>query len=383
MWGEDNVAFLRKRYELLSAEHQFYELEFSDDFDEISKWLPLIMKNRDPKEAVAATRVRYGSDVNFGQIAISMTEHLVTQKGFQLHLNTHVEDLNKCDDGSWDVVMQDRRTNIETTLNTKFVFLGVGGGALPLLQKSKVPECTGYAGFPVSGHWLICDKPEIVRQHLAKVYGKAAVDAPPMSVPHLDTRILLAEEAGGESKKALLFGPFAGFTTKFLKYGSNFDFLKAMNLSNIKPMTMVGLRNVDLTKYLISESIQSHSERIDSLRQYFPNANKNDWKLASAGQRVQIIKKCDDQGGTLEFGTEIVTSADCSLAALLGASPGASIAVKAMIEIIESCFKTQYEQNEWLIKIKAMIPSYKESLIEDARLLKKVRERVLSVLELE
>lgn len=381
VWGDDNVEFLRKRYELLSAQHQFTDLEFSDDPKVIREWLPLVMGNRESDEKVAATRMSYGSDVNFGQIAKSMTDYLVKQEKFKLCLNTHVDDLKQQNDGTWDVLMKDSESGVKMTLNAKFVFLGVGGGALPLLQKSDIPEGDGYAGFPVSGQWLICDKPEIVEKHLAKVYGKAAVGAPPMSVPHLDTRVLSSCD-DGIPNKALLFGPFAGFTTKFLKYGSTFDLIKATNFDNIKPMAMVGLRNVDLTRYLISESMQSHSERVASLRNYFPDAKEDDWRLASAGQRVQIIKKCEDQGGTLEFGTEVVTSADGSLAALLGASPGASITVKTMINIVENCFKDQAKQGNWQSKIKAMVPSYQESLIDDADLLKKVRKRTLSVLEL-
>ena len=383
VWGEDNVEYLRKRYELLSAQHQFADMEFSEDPEVIREWLPLVMNNRAADEKVAATRMRYGSDVNFGQIARSMTDNLVKQDGFELCLNTHVDDLNQQDDGTWDVLMRDRKSGSKRSINTKFVFLGVGGGALPLLQKSDIPECDGYAGFPVSGHWLICEKPEIVKQHLAKVYGKAAIGAPPMSVPHLDARVLSSDDDDGIPNNALLFGPFAGFTTKFLKYGSNFDLIKATNFDNIKPMTMVGLRNVDLTRYLISESMQSHSERVASLRNYFPDAKEEDWKLASAGQRVQIIKKCEDKGGTLEFGTEVVTSADGSLAALLGASPGASITVKTMIEILENCFADQYEMDDWQEKIKVMVPSYQESLIEDAELMKEVRQRTLTVLKLD
>jgi len=382
VWGDDNVEFLRKRYELLSAQHQFSDMEFSDDPEVISEWLPLVMDNREENEKVAATRIPYGSDVNFGQIAKSMTDYLIKQQGFELHLGTNVDDLTQQEDGTWDVLMRGRESGTKTTLNTKFVFLGVGGGALPLLQKSGIPEGDGYAGFPVSGQWLICDKPEIVKQHLAKVYGKAAVGAPPMSVPHLDTRVLSSDNFDGIPNKALLFGPFAGFTTKFLKYGSNFDLIKSTNFDNIKPMAMVGLRNVDLTRYLISESMQSHSDRVKSLRNYFPDAKEQDWTLASAGQRVQIIKKCEDEGGTLEFGTEVVTSADGSLAALLGASPGASITVKTMIEILENCFSDQYIDGNWQAKIKEMIPSYQESLTNDADLLKKVRNRTLSVLEL-
>jgi malate dehydrogenase (quinone) len=399
VWGEDNVEFLRKRYKLLSKQHQFADMEFSDDPEVIREWLPLVMENRTENEKVAATRIAYGSDVNFGQIAKSMTNYLIKQEGFELYLNTNVDDLTQQEDGTWDVLMRDRESDTKTTINAKFVFLGVGGGALPLLQKSGIPEGDGYAGFPVSGQWLICDKPEIVQKHRAKVYGKAAVDAPPMSVPHLDTRVLSSDATSSDNldsldnldssensdniqNKALLFGPFAGFTTKFLKYGSNFDLIKSTNFDNIKPMAMVGLRNIDLTRYLISESMQSHSDRVKSLRNYYPDAKEEDWTLASAGQRVQIIKKCEDQGGTLEFGTEVVTSADGSLAALLGASPGASITVKTMIEILESCFKDQYINGNWQAKIKEMIPSYQESLINNVDLLKKVRSRTLSVLKL-
>lgn len=381
VWGEENVAFLRKRFQILSAQHQFKDMEFSDDPAVISEWIPLIMNNREPGEKVAATRVPYGADVNFGQIARSMTDYLLTQEGFKLQLNQHVDDLIQQDDSSWDVVMIDCKDGTEQIINTKFVFLGVGGGALPLLQKSNIPEAEGYAGFPVSGQWLICDKPEIVNQHNAKVYGKAAVDAPPMSVPHLDTRVI-NDAATGESKKALLFGPFAGFTTKFLKYGSKLDLIKSTSLDNIKPMTMVGLRNLDLTRYLISESLQSHSDRVDSLRNYYPNAKEEDWELALAGQRVQIIKKCDEKGGKLEFGTEVVTSADGTLAALLGASPGASITAKIMIEVIETCFAKQMKTEEWQAKFKEMVPSYKQSLIDNVALLETVRNRTLSVLNL-
>ena len=383
--GEDNVAFLRKRYEVLSKTHLFSDMEYSEDPEVIRQWIPLVMQDRDPTEKVAATRIVYGSDVNFGQIARSMSEYLIKQESFKLRLNTHVEDLKQQEDGSWDVLTEDLKTGEKETLNTKFVFLGVGGGALPLLQKSDIPEADGYAGFPVSGHWLVCDKPEIVEQHRAKVYGKAAVGAPPMSVPHLDTRVLSrkVDELGNvKEKKALLFGPFAGFTTKFLKHGSNLDLIKSTTFDNIKPMAMVGLRNLDLTRYLINESMQSHSERVATLKEYYPNANEKDWRLESAGQRVQIIKRCDDKGGKLEFGTEVVTSADNTLAALLGASPGASTTAKIIIEIIETCYPKRLASEEWQNKMKQMIPSYQESLIENIALQKAIRKNTLNTLEL-
>ena len=272
-------------------------------------------------------------------------------------------------------MVQDLNLEDRDPIYTKFVFLGLGGGALPLLQKSEIPECEGYGGFPVSGQWLVCRKPEIVAKHHAKVYGKAAVGSPPMSVPHLDSRVL-------EDGTALLFGPFAGFTTKFLKHGSNFDLIKSTKFNNILPLTIAGFRNFDLTKYLIKESRKTHQERMDSLREYYPNAKNDDWVFAEAGQRVQIIKKDKEEGGKLKFGTEVVSSADGSLSALLGASPGASVTVKAMLEVLETCYSERMQTLEWQAKLKEMIPSYKQSLINDPVLLKTVRNRTLKTLNL-
>lgn len=381
VWGKENVAYLRQRYATLHQHHLFKDMVFSDDPEEIKRWIPLIMQDRDPTEKVAATRVSYGTDVNFGQIAYSMTEHLMKQEGFELKLGTHVNDLKQLEDGTWDVSMIHMKDQTQETINAKFVFLGVGGGALPLLQKSDIPEAEGYAGFPVSGQWLICENQNLVTQHDAKVYGKAEVGAPPMSVPHLDTRVI-RDPRSGETRKALLFGPFAGFTTKFLKYGSKLDLIKSTCLDNIKPMTMVGLRNMDLTRYLISEALQSHADRVDALKKYYPDAREADWVLEEAGQRVQIIKKCDEKGGKLEFGTEVVTAKDGSLAALLGASPGASITAKIMLEVIEQCFKQEMIAGNWQQKIKQMIPSYGESLVDDEKLLLTIRQQNLDTLDL-
>jgi malate dehydrogenase (quinone) len=223
----------------------------------------------------------------------------------------------------------------------------------------------------------VCKKPEIVNKHLAKVYGKAPIGAPPMSVPHLDTRIINGE-------KALLFGPFAGFTTKFLKQGSILDLPKSIKCDNIKNMMSVGKNNMDLTKYLISEVLQSHSSRVDALRKFFPDAKDEDWSLSYAGQRVQIIKRDPQTGkGKLEFGTEVITAADGTLAALLGASPGASTAVDTMVTLVEKCFKDQVASPEWQAKMKEMIPSYGDSLIENTELLAEIRPSVLNTLQLD
>ncbi len=374
VWGDKNVEFLRKRYAALSQHPQFEDMEFTEDHDVLREWMPLIMIDRDPSEKLAATRVKYGSDVNFGALARNMVTHLQQHENFELLLSRMVTDLDKQKDGSWKVTLK-HSSGTKEYYNAKFVFLGAGGGALPLLQLSEIDEGDGYGGFPVSGQWLVCKKPEIVSQHLAKVYGAAPIGAPPMSVPHLDTRII-------DGKQALLFGPFAGFTTKFLKEGSLFDMPKSITLDNLKPMLSVGVNNMDLTRYLISEVMQSHSDRVDALRKFYPQAKDEDWELSYAGQRVQIIKKDAKGKGKLEFGTEVISSADGSLAALLGASPGASTAVPTMINVIERCFKDQLASAAWQQKLLEMIPSYGHDLSKETELMQNIRKRTLSTLQL-
>ncbi|MFT6653432.1 MAG: malate dehydrogenase (quinone) [Marinomonas primoryensis] len=374
VWGEDNVSFLRQRYEKLSAHHLFKEMEYSEDPAVLAQWMPLVMKDRNPDEKVAATRVAHGADVDFGSLARNMVRNLEQHENFTLKLNHEVDDFDHAKDGSWHVRVKDRKSGKSHTVHADFVFLGAGGGALPLLQESGIDEAAGYGGFPVSGQWLVCKDPAVVSQHHAKVYGKAAIGAPPMSVPHLDTRMINGEPA-------LLFGPFAGFTTKFLKKGSKLDLLKSVSISNLMPMMDVGINNMELTKYLISEVRQSHKDRVATLRDYFPACQDKNWDLAQAGQRVQIIKK-DAQGrGKLEFGTELVAAKDSSLAALLGASPGASVAVQAMIEVLERCFKEKMASG-WADKLNEMIPSYGKSLKTDPELLAEVRSYTLSTLKL-
>ncbi len=376
VWGEKNVEFLRKRYAALSQHPCFKDMEYSEDHAVLREWMPLVMQNRDPSDKVAGTRVRYGSDVNFGALARNLVSNLEQQDGFDLLLGRNVKDLNKNSDGSWDVVLKNSSNGSSETVRSRFVFLGAGGGALPLLQKSAIEEGRGYGGFPVSGMWLVCKRPEIIEQHQAKVYGMAPIGAPPMSVPHLDTRVI-------DGKKALLFGPFAGFTTKFLKQGSFLDLPLSIRPSNLAPMMSVAMHNMDLTRYLISEVRQSHRSRVESLRNFFPDAKEEDWELSYAGQRVQIIKPGTERAGKLEFGTEVITSADGSLAALLGASPGASTAVSAMLSIVERCFAERMKEESWKQKITELVPSYGQNLTENTELLLQVRKRTLSVLELD
>lgn len=375
VWGDDNVEFLRKRYELLSQHHLFSEMEYSEDPAVLETWMPLIMQGRDPNQRVAATRVMHGADVNYGSLSRSLVGELQTYDNFDLMLGHSLVAMTQRPDGKWDVRAKNHKTDDYIILIADFVFLGAGGNALPLLQESDIPEADNYGGFPVSGQWLVCRNPELVKQHLVKVYGKASLGAPPMSVPHLDARIV-------DGENALLFGPFAGFTTKFLKKGSFLDLIASIRPGNIKAMLQVAADNWSLIKYLVGETLKTRQARMKSLREYYPEARDEDWEWAIAGQRVQIIKKDEKRDGKLEFGTEVVTSADRSLGVLLGASPGASVAVNAMLQILERCFAKEMEEQGWKDKIKTMIPSYGESLADDAELLKTVRKNTLSTLKL-
>ncbi|HEY0177391.1 MAG TPA: malate:quinone oxidoreductase, partial [Pedobacter sp.] len=372
---EDNVDFLKKRYAKLQECELFKEMTFSDDLKQLTEWMPLVMTGRDPKEKVAATRMMLGTDVNFGALTRMMFNSLIKKPDVSMEFNQEVRKL-KQKDGLWEIKIKNEETGDKRTVKAKFVFIGAGGGSLPLLEKSDIPEGKGFGGFPVSGQWLKCVNPEVIERHNAKVYGKAAVGSPPMSVPHLDTRMI-------DGKKALLFGPYAGFSTRFLKNGSLLDLPLSIKANNIRPMIAAGLDNIPLTKYLIDQVRQSPEDRMEALREYLPAAEMKDWELETAGQRVQVIKKDAKHGGVLEFGTEVVSAADGSIAALLGASPGASTAVSIMISLMERCFKDQMKSAEWQSKLKKMIPSYGKSLSDDAELARQMRSQTTSILNLQ
>lgn len=375
VWGEKDVAFLKQRHARLSRHHLFADMEFSEDPAVIAEWMPLVMQQRPTGQPVAATRVAYGTDVDFGALTRQLVAALQQRPNFRLLCGHEAVNLKRNEDKRWRVGVRGISDSQVQQLDAAFVFLGAGGAALPLLQKSGIEEGRGYGGFPVSGQWLVCRNPEIVHQHRAKVYGKAPIGAPPMSVPHLDTRYI-------NGQPALLFGPYAGFTSKFLKQGSYFDLLKSVKAGNFKSLLGVARHNMDLTQYLIREALQSHEARMGALRKFYPQARSVDWELATAGKRVQIIKSCVEKGGKLEFGTEIVAARDGSLAALLGASPGASVSVQAMLDVLQRCFARQMASPEWQDKLKALITSYGESLVDDAVLLQRVRQRTLSGLDL-
>lgn len=352
VWGDDNVAFLKRRFDALKDHPLFAGMEYSEDPQVIYSWAPTIMRGRPVSQRFAATRMAAGTDVDFGSLTKELIAYLETS-GVKVSTDEKVTNLKRGKDGVWTV--QKRRVigKYISRTRTKFVFVGAGGGALKLLQKSGIPEARGYGGFPVSGQFLRTDNQEVVTQHLAKVYGKASVGAPPMSVPHLDTRVI-------DGTASLMFGPFAGFTPKFLKTGSWLDLPSSIKFGNIIPMLAVFKDNLDLSWYLITQLAASKHKKFAELRAFMPEARPSDWYFITAGQRVQIIKKDKKKGGILQFGTEVVTSADGSIAGLLGASPGASTAVPIMFDLIERCFPDQIK--EWTPKLRAMVPSYGKSL---------------------
>jgi malate dehydrogenase (quinone) len=351
VWGDDNIKFLKKRYEALQASPLFAGMQYSEDPAVIKKWVPLMMEGRDPNQKIAATWSPIGTDVNFGEITRQFVAHLQTTPKFDLKLSSEVQDITKNEDGTWRVSYKNLKDGSKSETDAKFVFIGAGGGALHLLQKSGIPEAKEYAGFPVGGSFLVTENPTIAEQHLAKAYGKASVGAPPMSVPHLDTRVL-------DGKRVILFGPFATFSTKFLKEGSYLDLLTTTTTHNVWPMTKVGIKEYPLVEYLAGQLMLSDEDRLNALKEYFPNAKAEDWRLWQAGQRVQIIKRDEAAGGVLKLGTEIVASADGSIAGLLGASPGASTAAPIMLTVLQKVFKDKVASPAWQEKLHQIVPSY-------------------------
>ncbi|GGD30475.1 malate:quinone oxidoreductase [Nocardioides daphniae] len=352
VWGADNVAYLKKRYDSLHGHPLFAGMEYTEDPAVIAEWAPLLTQGRDPEQPVAATRSLDGTDVDFGALTAHMIHRLVDNGDAEIHLGTEIRTIKRDAEG-WRV--KGKGKNGKFTAKARFVFVGAGGQALTLLQRSGIEEARGFGGFPVSGEFWRTTAPEVVEAHQAKVYGKAAVGAPPMSVPHLDTRMV-------NGKPAVMFGPYAGFSPRFLKNGSLFDLVKSVRLHNLVPMLQVGVRNLALVKYLVSELLASKNRQLKALQEYFPGARAEDWEKVTAGQRVQVIKKVPGQGGVLQFGTEVVTAADGSIAGLLGASPGASTAASIMLEVLQRCFPEKIE--DWTPALEKAIGTYGMNLAE-------------------
>ena len=372
VWGEDNVAYLRKRFDALKDHPLFEGLEYSEDASVIRGWAPVLIPGRAKSQPIAATHIAAGTDVNFGALTGSLMKYLA-DNGAEITYNSKVTGLKRQKDGLWRITYRREVGLAPFVVFARFVFVGAGGNALNLLQKSGIPEIRGYGGFPVSGEFLRTDNPELVARHQAKVYGMAAVGAPPMSVPHLDTRVI-------DGSTSLMFGPYAGFSPKFLKSGSVFDLFKSIRPHNLIPMIAAGTGNLSLVRYLVGQLAAKKTTKFAELRQFFPKGEQKDWYRITAGQRVQVIKKDKKKGGVLQFGTEVVAAADGSIAGLLGASPGASTAAPIMLGLIEKCFPERIEA--WTPQLTAMVPSFGKQLSDDPALADSIMTRTAQTLRI-
>ncbi|WBX75598.1 malate dehydrogenase (quinone) [Tenacibaculum ovolyticum] len=356
--GKDNSDYLEKRYKAFKECFMFDSIDFTRDKSKMKEWFPLIVDDREDDEIMAASRIDRGTEVNYGSLTKKLFDILETEFDTPVHCNMEVLDVDPDTDLDWTVEVKNTITKEIHQVEAAHVFIGAGGGSLLLLQKVEIEEKEGYGGFPVSGEWLVCKNEEIIKQHNAKVYSKAGIGDPPMSTPHLDTRYI-------DGKRQLMFGPFAGFSPKFLKEGSNLDLFKSIQSDNIPSMFGAFWHNLPLTKYLIEQVMMSKEDRMDSLRKFVKNAKNEDWEVVKAGQRVQIIKKDEFKGGKLQFGTEVISSKDGSITCLLGASPGASTATAIMLEVLEKAFPELLESEEGKIKLKEIIPFYKAEITKE------------------
>jgi len=360
VYGQPQVEFLQSRYKGMQAHHFFEEMVYTEDRETIREWAPLLLEGRDPSEPIAATKMDVGSDVNFGSLARQLVAWLDQQPGCHCATGQRVDDLHETADG-WKVVVEDTRTKDRKIVESNFVFVGAGGGSLPLLQASGIEESKGFGGFPIGGQWLVCDNEDFIHRHRAKVYGMSPGAAPTMAVPHLDLRII-------DGKKSLLFGPYAAWTTKFLhETGSWTDLPSSIRLDNIASLIKVGVHNIPLVRYLIQQGTQSMTTRMKELKNFFPDANEKDWKLIDAGIRVQAIKKEDGDAGIVHFGTEVVTNKSRTISALLGASPGASVSTNIIVEIVRKCFGHELDTERGQANMKQIVPTYDEDLIPAAQ----------------
>ena len=372
--GKNNVKFLKDRYEAMKNFPMFDNIEYTEDIEEMRKWIPLMMQGHSANDIMAASKINEGTDVNFGELTRKMARNLEKSPQVEVQYHHEVLDFNQRNDGKWEVQIRNVNTGETQTQLADYVFIGAGGAAIPLLQKTGIPESKHLGGFPITGQFLTCTNPNVIEEHDAKVYGKEPPGTPPMTVPHLDTRFI-------NGQKTLLFGPFASIGPKFLKYGSNLDLFKSVKPSNITTLLSAAAKNLPLLKYSFDQILMTKEGCMNHLRTFYPEARDEDWQLYTAGKRVQVIKDTEEYGkGFIQFGTEVVNSEDHSVIALLGESPGASTSVSVALEVLEKNF-SEYK-NDWEPKIKKMIPSYGKSLIEDVDLMRKTRQQTSKDLEL-
>ncbi|GGG49439.1 malate dehydrogenase (quinone) [Bizionia arctica] len=355
--GKDNADYLEKRYQAMKQHFMFNTIQFTKDIEQMKQWFPLMMHQRNNDEAMAASRIERGTEVNYGTLTKQLYEILDTEFDTKVQCHKEVLDVDPDTNLDWSVKVKDLKTDDISHLEAKHAFIGAGGGSLLLLQKAEIEEKEGYGGFPISGEWLVCKNPDIINQHNAKVYSKAGIGDPPMSVPHLDTRYI-------NGKRELLFGPFAGFSPKFLKEGSNLDLFKSIKFKNLHSFWGVFWHNLPLTEYLVKQVAMSFKDRMNALRVFVKDAKDDDWEILVAGQRVQTIKKNEFEGGILEFGTEVVSSKDGKITCLLGASPGASTAVKIMLDVLEKAFPELLNSTEAIENLNEMIPFFNKTIDE-------------------
>lgn len=375
--GPEQVEFLRDRHAGMAAHHFFQEMAYTTDRATIGRWAPLLLEGRS-QVPIAATKMDAGTDVNFGVISRKLLGWLAQQPQCGIASGHRVVDLKPSASG-WNVSIQDLATGEILQNHAKFVFVGAGGGSLHLLQKSGIAESKGLGGFPIGGQWLVCDNPEIVKKHQAKVYGQALATAPTMAVPHLDTRVL-------DGRKTLLFGPFAAWTTKFLhKQGSWTDLPRSVKPDNVATLLKIGAANLGLVRYLIQQGTQSMADRMEVLHIFYPAAKAEDWKLIDAGIRVQAIKQTDGEAGIVHYGTEVITNPERTLSALLGASPGASVSVNIVLEVIRKCFPHLLKTAAGRARMKEMIPGYDVDLKlpENAELFRTFQRQANKLLQLD
>ncbi len=346
--GAAHVDFLRSRHAALAAHPFFRAMEFTADRIVLRRLAPLLVEGRDD-EPLAATKVDAGTDVNFGELSRRLFAWLGAQDGCRVVTGHRVHRLRRVADG-WEFAVQSADSGESKTVRARFAFIGAGGGTIPLLRSTGLPVARGLAGFPIAGQWLVCENPAVVARHFGKVYGPPPPDSGALGGPHLDLRHL-------HGQRVLLFGPFATWTTKFLhRAGRITDLPASIHTDNLGTLLRTGLNNLVLVRFLVSQALQSRESRLKALRDFYPEARDADWRLIDAGIRVQALNPAD--AGRLSFGTEVVTAPDGTLAALLGASPGASVSANIALEIIQRCFPEKLRDPDGYERMKAMLPTF-------------------------